>query len=105
MMHRLDAAINAIARRADALARQAVPDRGVAAGSEHERLMQRSEALFCVARAARLGWLPDRIAAAAKGAIAVTIERHNARRPSDPNWGVAQGAYDALIDEAVATLR
>lgn len=28
-----------------------------------------------------------------------------ARRPTDPNWGVANGAYDALIDEAVATLR
>lgn len=98
------AALIALARRADELARAAVPDRGIAVGSENERLMHRSEALSSVVRAAQMGWDLDHIARTVKASIRLTVGRHNARRPTDPNWGVDPGAYDALIDEAVASL-
>lgn len=93
-----------LARRASALALSVRPEPGIAVGSENERTMQRSEALASVARRVMAGMSPADAGAASKRAIRDIIKRHNARRPTCPNWGVDSGAYDALIDEAVAGL-
>lgn len=98
-------AILRLSKKAQALEDKAVPDSGVAVGSEGERAMQRAEAIRAVIRNVRAGKSPKEAGEIAKREAREIIKRHNARRPKDvQTWHVSETAYDTEIDNAVADI-